>query len=329
MIEVPCVLRPKAQVRVKSEISGRIDEIHAAPGDSVEQGQLLARIDRRPLRNALERIELQEAMMVSRIRLTEIELEAAERQRDVVAQINQGAAPGLEKAGLFGREELEAVAKAAELEQSRLSLKDWQLQKRDAERNLSLADIRSPLGGTILSRFIEEGSVVGSAVSQVGGGDELFEVADIRSLKAECYVQEAESWRIQLGNPVTISPRQRRGARAAVSTEISNVSPSVEVVSGVPRLKFEAEFQPSGSLWRPGVSATARVSGGDDDTRQTVLPLTAVQEVDGSLYVYVLAGRLFRRQLISAQRTEIGWDVTAGIQPGDLVATDYSEVEPQ
>lgn len=317
-LEAPCVVKPKALVRIKSEISGRVERVAASPGDAVSQGQLLARIDTRDLDNQLERNRLAQRQTQARIALAELQLERARRTRDIMAGLNRRAAPGA-KPGELGVEALDVQQKRSDLEQQKLGLEDLRLQERELLRSLSLAEIRSPLAGTVMLREVEEGMLVGSGVSQFGGGDVLFEVADLTRLKAECFARESESWHLAVGLPARVSPDGKRDLTVAVT--LSHVAPAVELISGVPRLKFEAEFDPAAGAWRPGVSATIAIASAGQAVSDT-LPISAVLEEAGRRYVYVQRGRSYQKTEIRAERAAEAWRVSSGLKRGDLVASN-------
>lgn len=325
-IQAPCVIRPLAMVKVKSEISGRVDSIHAAPGDHVAAGQLLAVIDKRALRNEMERNVLAQKRLRSQISLQNIQVERARRAKLVLDEINSdfermaGQGNSSTLPGSYSAEAMDIREKETGLRQSQLALEDLQLQEREISRNLKLAEIKSPLAGLVLSRSVEEGAIVGSGVSQFGGGDVLFEVADISRLKAECYAREEDAWQLAKGQQTQIVTDAL--SDRSVDSHITHVAPLVELVSGVPRLKFESEFTPPDSGWRIGVNAIANVKSGSA-TASRVLPKSAIQERNGKAYVRVKRGRSFEVSEVDAVPTDTGWMVEHGLNRGDMVAEKF------
>lgn len=328
-LEAPCVVKPKAQVRVKSEISGKVEQVAASPGDRVGQGQLLARIDTRELSNALERNQLAQRQTIARIELAELQLERAKRNREIMARLNEKGRSDDSRLAqsnkqAFGIEEMDVKEKRSDLQQFDLSLEDLRLQERELRRSLGLAEIRSPLAGVVLNRSVEEGMLVGSGISQFGGGDVLFEVADVTNLKAECFARESESWQLEVGLPARISPDGRRGE--AVVLTLTHVAPAIELVSGVPRLKFEADFTAVSSHWRPGVSATISIQRAADDSADS-LPGSAVIEANGRQFVFVQRGQTYERTEVRAERAADAWRVISGLKRGELVAKDPRDID--
>lgn len=323
----PCVIRARTLVKIKSEVAGRVNVIDVAPGDVIAKEALLASIDTHALKNDLERNGLAQRRVQSEMKLLRLQGERARRAKQAIDEINSraeylsAAARSSAVVGRYGTEAMEMNEREASLEQLSISLQDMQLQEREIIRNLGLAQIRSPLDGVVLSRFVEEGAIVGSGTSQFGGGDVLFEVADVGTLRAECYARESESWNLRVGMPakVTLDVRSNRAVEAA----ITHVSPAVEMVSGVPRLKFEADFVPPDAGWRVGANAAIAIEAPGTSSSNT-LPASAVGTEGGKQWVRVRRGRAFLVTPVVAQREGLGWVVTKGIADGDLVAVSFN-----
>lgn len=329
-VEAPCVIRPRTSVGVKSEVSGRVDKVYGEVGQRVSKGEMLALIDTRSLTNELERNELSQQRTKASISLTEVQLERARRALAVINRINADSEYLPDKIrnsallGRYGVEALEVKEQEAAVLQLTLTLRDLELQERNIRRNLSLSEIRAPLDGVVVARSVEEGSVVGSGISQVGGGDILFEVADTTRLRAECFARESESFEIKQGLSARIVADQRSGR--AVDGVLTRVAPSIELVSGVPRLKFESEFSPPDGSWRVGGGAAIFVDTGPSEKGPSrEIPASAAREMEGGIYTYVRVGRAFERRRIEAVKRNGAWFVESGLEDGDLVAIDFDE----
>lgn len=322
-ILAPCIIRPLAIVKVKSEVSGRVDAIHAAPGDTVKEGTPLANIDTRAMKVSLERNLLAQRRITTQIKLQSIQIERSKRAKQVIDEINSkaelkiGETTARSSMSYYGKEAMDIHEAETTLQQLQLSLQDLRLEEKEIIRNISLAEIRSPLLGRILSRSIETGAVVGSGVSQFGGGDVLFEVADISKLKAECYARESEAWRLGVGQETIISTDVAK--QEPIKSSISRIAPSIELLSGVPRLRFESDFSPSEDSWRVGVNAKIAVKTIGTSSSNT-LPPDAVREESDGTYALVRRGMRFEKVTINAERTDDGWLVHSGLNIGDMVA---------
>jgi multidrug efflux pump subunit AcrA (membrane-fusion protein) len=327
-IEVPCIIRPRTVVRIKSEISGRVETIHVAPGDAVEEGALLAEIDTHGLEIELARVRLAQARTASRMEVIRLQLERAKRTKSVMQEaFNRsvdaaGAEGGFLATGSHSELAVEMASRGAELRDATLTSQDLLLQAREIRRKMDLAKLRAPLAGTVLARTAEEGAIVGSGTSQFGGGDVLFEIGDMGTLKAECFARESQAWSMRQGLPVQVvadAPNDR-----IVDAAITHVAPAVDLISGAPRLKFEVEFSRPDPSWRVGINAIVRLVEASEAAALR-LPLSAVDDRAGHLFARVRRGAHFEVVPISGRREQTGWLVSAGLERGDLVAKDFSQ----
>lgn len=66
----------------------------------------------------------------------------------------------------------------------------------DAEQRLDETDILSPIDGLVIRRWASEGQIASSAISVVGGGSPLLELADTSEIIVEAQVDEADIDRV-------------------------------------------------------------------------------------------------------------------------------------
>lgn len=144
---------------VSFTLSGRIAALMVEPGDAVEAGALLARLDEGPYRNGLEQ---------ARATLSRVEANLAQ------------AARTLERVRSLG-----AAATQEELEQHQTAVRDLEARRREAtaavaeaERRLGEATLTSPYAGEVVQQLAERGEVVqpGSPVFLISGTGKRLEV---------------------------------------------------------------------------------------------------------------------------------------------------------
>lgn len=322
-VEAACITRPSAVVTIKSEIAGRVSEVLAQIGDTVQKNQVLASIDARDLQIELDRRALDKKRIESQIKLAEIRVEKSDRDAKIMRDLADRS--GTKRKDSFNPQELALRETATELERLRIDLEDLELRRRDLLRSLEKTTIQSPLSGVVTKRNAQPGAVIGSGIQNVGGGDILFEVADVSTLRVECFVREADAAMIQPNAAVRITAAYR-GA-SVVQTTISRVAPSIELVAGVPRLRFEAEFQSAGSGWLPGSNATALVLS--NKTAEPRLPPGSVGQYLGEAAVIVKSGSGLVLRQVEVERTDDGWLVRSGLLDGERVVLDFERGLPK
>jgi RND family efflux transporter MFP subunit len=175
-------VEPVRKVEVKSKASGEVLRLHVDVGDVIEPGTLMAEIDPRDVNNAYEQAVADHGVAVERARIAENQLARAER---------------LFQAGVITEQEIES---------QRLDYANNQASLKKSETNLMLAElrkadvtIRAPSFGTVLSRTVEEGTVIQSASSNVSGGTALFVMANLEEVQIRVLVDETDMGQIRPG----------------------------------------------------------------------------------------------------------------------------------
>ena len=275
---------------------GRVMALRADLGTQVRTGQVLAVMES-PEVGAL-RADLHEAESLVRIAR-----ENYDRERRLEAQ------------GISSRREL--LEAEAELRREEASL------LRAAERLQSLGAgqgeggqfaVPAPFSGVVVEKHASLGEVVTPA-------DQLFTVADLSRVWLELSVYERDLRRISTGQSVEVTTAAFPSR--AFSGRIVYVGDIVDPDTRTVRARVELP-NPDGSL-RPGMFATAFIELGGTGISAALVPLDAIQELEGRKVVFVPTSNRgeFRAIdiIISDQTHEAGILVLSGVAPGDEVVT--------
>lgn len=180
-------------VQVGSQVSGRIQALHADFGSQVKEGQRIARIDPRLFQ---AEVEQQRANVVA----AEANLERAQVQaRDAQRQARRAAE--LAPRGLISQSErdtAQANAEAAEaaVAAARASLGQARAARSRAEINLAYTDILSPTDGVVISRSVDVGQTVAASLQ----APTLFTIAqDLRQMQVNTSVAESDVGKLHAG----------------------------------------------------------------------------------------------------------------------------------
>lgn len=247
-------LEPTTSVDVGSEMSGAVARVLVQENDHVKKGQLLAQLDLTKLSDAVNRskAELASAQAsVAQARATVAESKASLSRMRQVAAISGGKVPAqteLEKAEATLQRAVanEASARAA-VEQAQAALKT-------DETNLAKGTIRSPVDGVVLSRKIEPGQTVVSAMTI----PVLFTLAeDLTNMELQVKVDEADVGKVKVGQSATFTvsawPAQDFPAT------IQRVSLGSTTVDNVVTYKTVLQVRNDNLALRPGMTATATI----------------------------------------------------------------------
>ena len=164
-------------VEVGSQVSGTIDRILVDYNDKVKKGQLLAVIDTTVLEASVR--------------------DAQASVKKVEAQYNQAYTECERYKKLFADgfiSELELMTYKTSLEAASSELVSAKEALKKAEANLTYANIRSPISGTVLERSVDAGQTIAASTST----PELFTIAeDLEKMEIEALVDESDIGQIK------------------------------------------------------------------------------------------------------------------------------------
>ncbi|UTH73626.1 secretion protein HlyD [Chromobacterium sp. IIBBL 290-4] len=220
-------------VSLAFRVSGRLASVLVDEGDSVQPGQILARLDAEPLRNSLNAALANEAALAARnalmhkgnrsedIEQARSRLEAAKaavaqtesdykRQRDLVpaggsSQQLLETARSLRDQAIAQRDaaqqqlkELTVGFRPEEIAESDAQLKQARASAASAKLALKDANLQAPSAGIILTRAVEAGSMVQA-------GTPAFNLSLRHPVWVRAYVTESQLGRFASGSKVQVS----------------------------------------------------------------------------------------------------------------------------
>ncbi|MGQ9496164.1 MAG: efflux RND transporter periplasmic adaptor subunit [Thermoanaerobaculaceae bacterium] len=172
-------------VKVGSQVSGIIAEIHADFNDRVKKGQVLAVLDPTPFLAAVNQTKAQ----LERARIQALDAEAKYKRQQALFQAQLVSEDQLESARAAYHQ---AMAQVTELEAA--------LER--AETNLRYSVIRSPIDGVVVSRDYDVGQTVAASFQ----APTLFTIAeDLTRMRLNCDVSEADIGQVKEGQLVLFS----------------------------------------------------------------------------------------------------------------------------
>ncbi len=269
-------IQPKSRSVIKPEASGEVMEIPVDPGQLVQAGELLIRLDQEEEQRNVTRMKNDVARASATLEQQKLRLK--ERKTSALAQIDariKGTEAQLKDAefrykktkDLYDRDlenldvmtRVEAsyeqlVAQLDGLKADRaqadiaigLSERDVELAEkafetaetnlRDAEKRLRETEIRSPIDGMVSRINVEVGAVVQGGKTTFTGGTELAVVSDISDMYVQTEVSDAD-----IGAVMWLAPPSARpgGLELAEQLAADDVVPLVSTNSLVPEIGLE------------------------------------------------------------------------------------------
>lgn len=238
--EATGTIEPIRTIEVKSKAGGEILEMHVDVGDEVEPGTLMARVDPRDVQNRYDQA-------AADLEVAQASFSNAQAQFDRNQQLLE--------AGVITQQEFES---------SNLQFANAQASLTRAQTNFDLAElqlndvtIRAPLAGTVLTRNVEEGSVIQSASGNVSGGTALFTMAELSSMRVRTLVDETDLGDLQAGMPATVTveaypDRTFRG-------QVEKIEPQAVVQSNVTMFPVIITLDNTSGLLKSGMNAEVEI----------------------------------------------------------------------
>ncbi len=289
---------PDDEVHLGAPVAGQVREVMARTGDTVAAGQVLARLDDTIARAALDQAE---ALLES----ARIEAEAAD------ATYNRATA----LAGTVSAQTRDSAKYTAEAAAARVRQLTAALDQ--AQRQLALYEITSPISGTVLKADTELGQVVGTT-------SVLFTVGDLSAPLVETDVDEVYGARITSGLTARVAPA---GSQEAMPATVTFVAPIVDPDTGGRTLRLSFDTPPPLTLPR-GLTMSVNIVVETFDEVVTA-PRTAIRDLDGAPYVLLDSAGIARKVPVTVRR----WPaerlvVTAGLTAGDRLITTPQGIAP-
>ncbi len=230
-------IQPETEVKLSSEISGEIVGLYVKEGDSVKQGQLLARVNPELVLAAIDRGEAainnaKAQLGTAKARYNQLKAtfdnnikpsfdRNAKLFKDkVISQAEYDMAKATYEAGLQDLEAMKQSILAAEY-----TVKSAEASQKEAREQLSRTNIFAPIHGIVTKLSVEVGERVVGTIQMAG--TEMIRIADLNRMEAQVDVSESDVVRVSLGDSVYIEVDAYPGKRfKGIVREIANSSNS-------------------------------------------------------------------------------------------------------
>ncbi len=314
------------QVEVKSRASGVVAELPVRPGDRVEQGQLLVRLDPTDEERGVREAESNEVSARARLAQAQAGLAAASSEASQALGKTARRTEALAR-GLVSAEEEQSARGAAEVAKQQVTLRQAEIRANRAEleraalaisearRRLEETVIRAPISGTVLSVSVQPGATVSSGITTVGGGTALLTLADLSRLRVIAKVDEAQVGQVKSGQRASI--RVDSHPDREFEGSVDRVHPLGTTVSSVVTFDVEVTVSdPQASLLMPGMTADVEIEAGRHDD-VLLVPLAALRSERRARFVLLANGE--RRPVRSGPTDGTDVVILEGLTPGEEV----------
>ncbi|MBA2302222.1 MAG: efflux RND transporter periplasmic adaptor subunit [Acidobacteria bacterium] len=313
----------RRRATVSSKVTGKVVEVFVEEGQSVRQGQVLARLDDSQMRAALGFANAQlsaakKSFAEDQARLREAELNFQRRER-------------LLKDGVVGRAEVDTAQAEVDSLKARIAYTQQQVVVAEAQVHMRQTDlndmvVRAPFSGVAISKDAQAGEMI-SPVSAGGGFTRtgIGTIVDMTSLEIEVDVNESFINRVRAGQKVssvldaypdwsipshvitTVPSADRQKATVRVRIAFEKLDPRILPDMGV-KVSFLRDEEPT--------DAAAPVS-------RLSVPKAAVRTVDGRTVLFVVQDdRVERRAIRAGPEDGDQIEIVSGISVGERVVIE-------
>ncbi|MCH7400969.1 efflux RND transporter periplasmic adaptor subunit [Belliella kenyensis] len=358
------VIEPEIEVKLSPDVAGEIIELNVVEGDSVKVGDLLVKIRPDNFISALDRAKANLNQQKANLAQAEANLKRAEAQY-TRAELDYNRNEKLHKDKVISDSDWELaqsnfLTAKNDLDAAKQTvlgaeyiIKSSQATVNEANENLRLTNVYSPVNGTVSKLLVEKGErVVGT---QQMAGTEMLRLADLSKMEVRVNVNENDIIRISLGDTTLIDVDSYASVSKKFKGVVTSIANSANTKASIDAVtEFEVKIRILNDSYaelvteknrfpfRPGMTASVDIITQKKENILAV-PLAAVttreDEVnttaDGSkkskeLVFVVKDGKASKREIKSGISDFDHIEVTEGVEEGDeIISGPYFTVSKQ
>ncbi len=230
-------------VLVSAESSGKILELNIERGQQMERDFMAVLVDTVPLKLRMIQLDAQKALVESKRQAVHSRIEVFKVQKETLAKNEKRTIKMLEDGASTQKKLDDIQGQMCVLDKQIASTKTEfvsitkELEVLDAQKEflqdqLMRCFVKSPMKGTILETYVEQGELTTT-------GKTLFKMADLSELKLKVYVSGAQLPNIKLGQSVEVLIDKTDRENQTLTGKISWISSEAEFTPKIIQTKEE------------------------------------------------------------------------------------------
>ncbi len=188
----------KTQVDVGAQVSGQITKLYVKLGDHVDEGDLIAQIDKDKQQNDLDITKAQLESAKANLESKKIALDIATKQYQREQKLYVKKATSLENLENLKNTFYALRANVADLKAQTTQL---EISLKNAQKDLAYTTITAPSKGEIINVAVEEGQTVNANQNTPS----IVRLADLSEMEIRMQIAEADINKISVGKKVKFS----------------------------------------------------------------------------------------------------------------------------
>jgi HlyD family secretion protein len=235
------VVKPIDRIEIKSKASGQIEDLPVEQGDAVQKGDLIARLDQKDERAAV-------AQAQADLDIAKAELKQAQRIYDRRNEL-------FEKR-LISEEDWNQIELNLTVAKGKLVQVTTTLDR--AQERLSESVVRAPIDGVILQKYVEEGQIIASGVSNVGGGTPIVDIADMSSVHIEAGIDEIDIGKVHIGQSALVVAEAYY--QMQFKGKVVRIAPEAKIEQNVTLFDVIVEVENTDGKLKSGMNANIEIT---------------------------------------------------------------------
>ncbi|QBK04611.1 efflux RND transporter periplasmic adaptor subunit [Hylemonella gracilis] len=299
-LPVSGTLRAVRSALVKARVSGELQELTLREGDSVQAGQVIARID--------------PAEYAARLRQARLQADAAKAQLDI-NQRQYDNNEALVQQGFISRTALDTSL--AQLNAGRASYQASVAAADVAQKSADDTVLRAPMSGQIAQRLAQAGE-------RVAIDARIVEIVDLSQMEIEAAISAADSVGVRVGQQARL---QVEGMAEPLPARVVRINPSTQAGSRSVLIYLQLDARDVGKAGlRQGLFAQGTLA--TESSRAVAAPVSTVRYDKPQPYLQVLDQGMVRH--LSVTLGLRGRDPSSGANSdeGELVAVQAVDGSP-
>jgi HlyD family secretion protein len=194
-----------------------------------------------------------------------------------------------------------------------------------ATNHLNYVTIRAPRDGVVLTKYIEQGTIIAAGQSSVTQGTNIVNIGDFSHLYVVCNVDETDIGGIEVGQPVDV--KVDAYPNELFEGKVVRVDPQAIVTQNVTTIAVKVEITNPDIRLKPTMDADCDFITAK---RQNVLvvPNEALHENDGAYTVNVMrSGKMVPKEVEVGIAGMDTTEIRSGLKEGEEIVTQIIEPE--
>lgn len=160
----------------------------------------------------------------------------------------------------------------------------------NADTTYKQTTVTAPSAGVILKKYVEQGTIISSALSFAATGNNIVQLGDTTRMYADVTVDETDIANVNDGQMVDITVEAY--PQSPLEGKVIRIDPQTEVIQNVTMIHVRVELDNSSTIYqlmKPGMNATCEFVIDKKDSVVAV-PTEAVRSDDNGRYVEIASG---------------------------------------